>query len=166
MQEISDDTDLTYYDRTRLESEFRKVKELKHKAEQYAVEAKQTAQRLSAENFKLKEDLSREQHLNELERKNMLREMETKFSTKGGEDEREDAKKEIVEQTIHQKAQEKAIEMAATMKDPSKKGAKNIFQCMFLYTIYVMNSIACMHISLQPLLYDALARYTCIKCGF
>jgi ankyrin repeat protein len=115
--EISDDTDLTYYDRSRLESEFRKVKELKHKAEQYAVEAKQTAQRLSAENFKLKEDLSREQHLNELERKNMLREMESKLGTKGGEDEREDAKKEIVEQTIHQKA----LELATTMKGPSRK---------------------------------------------
>ena len=118
MQEISDDTDLTYYDRSRLESEFRKVKELKHKAEQYAVEAKQTAQRLSAENFKLKEDLSREQHLNELERKNMLREMESKLGSKGGEDEREDAKKEIVEQTIHQKA----LELATTMKGPSRKG--------------------------------------------
>ncbi len=42
-------------DRTRLETEFRKNKELKKKAEQYAIEAKQTAQRLSAENFKLKE---------------------------------------------------------------------------------------------------------------
>ena len=122
MQEISDDTDLTYYDRSRLESEFRKVKELKHKAEQYAVEAKQTAQRLSAENFKLKEDLSREQHLNELEKKNMLREMETKFGTKGGEDEREDAKKEIREQTIHQKA----LELATTLRDPSKKGILTI----------------------------------------
>ena len=49
------DTDLSYMDRSRLESEFRKTKELKKKAEHYAVEAKQTAQRLSAENFKLKE---------------------------------------------------------------------------------------------------------------
>ena len=147
MQEISDDTDLTYYDRSRLESEFRKVKELKHKAEQYAVEAKQTAQRLSAENFKLKEDLSREQHLNELERKNMLREMETKFGTKGGEDEMEDAKKEIREQTIN----EKARELATTMRDPSKKGIhiltnEEIFQCMFL--IYVLNSTACIYVYL------------------
>ena len=61
MQEIRDDTDLTCYDRTCLELEFRKMKELKRKAEQ-------TAQRLSAENSKLKEDLSREQHLNELAR--------------------------------------------------------------------------------------------------
>ena len=48
------------------------MKELKKKAEQYAIEAKQTAQRLSAENFKLKEDLRREQHFNELTRKNMM----------------------------------------------------------------------------------------------
>ena len=42
-------------DRSRLETEFRKTKELKKKAEHYAIEAKQAAQRLSAENFKLKE---------------------------------------------------------------------------------------------------------------
>ena len=59
-----------------METEFRKLRELKRKSEQYAIEAKQTAQRLSAENFKLKEDLSRERHHNELTRKNMLREME------------------------------------------------------------------------------------------
>ena len=111
-QDISDETDLTYYDRNRLETEFKKVKELKHKAEQYAVEAKQTAQRLSAENFKLKEDLSRERHFNELERKNMLREMEAKIGQKGGEDERDEAKKEIMQQTINQKA----IELATTMR--------------------------------------------------
>ena len=63
-------------ERGRLESEFRKLKESKKKAEQYAVEAKQTAQRLSAENFKLREDLSKERHFNELTRKNMLREVE------------------------------------------------------------------------------------------
>ena len=43
-QEVSDDTDLTFYDRKRLEAEFRKLKDLKHKAEQYALEAKHTAQ--------------------------------------------------------------------------------------------------------------------------
>ena len=102
LQEITDDTDLTYYDRTRLETEFRKLREMKHKAEQYAIEAKQTAQRLSAENFKLKEDLSREQHINELERKNMLREMEAKIGERGGEDEREEAKKEVI-QTVCRK---------------------------------------------------------------
>ena len=76
------------------------------------MEAKQTAQRLSAENFKLKEDLSRERHFNELERKNMLREMEAKIGQKGGEDERDEAKKEIMQQTINQKA----IELATTMR--------------------------------------------------
>lgn len=63
-------------ERGRLESEFRKLKESKKKAEQYAVEAKQTAQRLSAENFKLREDLSKERHDNELTRKNIMRELE------------------------------------------------------------------------------------------
>ena len=75
-QEIADESDLTYMERGRLESEFRKLKESKKKAEQYAVEAKQTAQRLSAENFKLREDLSKERHDNELTRKNIMREIE------------------------------------------------------------------------------------------
>jgi ankyrin repeat protein len=111
--EITDDTDLSFYDKKRLESEFRKLKELKHKAEQYAVEAKQTAQRLSAENFKLKEDLSREQHLNELDRKNILRDMEEKMRQTAGEDERDEAKKEVMQQTIN----EKALELASTMRE-------------------------------------------------
>lgn len=124
VQEISDETDLTYYDRNRLESEFRKLKELKHKADQYAVEAKQTAQRLSAENFKLKEDLSRERHFNELERKNMLREMETQMGRKGGEEEREEAKKEVVAQAIFQRA----TELAATMRGPLEM-SRGIYMC-------------------------------------
>ena len=57
-QEITDESDLTYMERGRLELELRKLKESKKMAEQYAVEAKQTAQRLSAENSKLLEDLS------------------------------------------------------------------------------------------------------------
>ena len=116
MQEISDDTDLTYYDRNRLESEFKKLKELKHKADQYAIEAKQTAQRLSAENFKLKEDLSRERHFNELERKNLIREMEAKMGKKEGEEEREEAKKEVMEQAIVKRA----TELATTMRGPTE----------------------------------------------
>ncbi len=52
-------------DKIRLESEYKKLKEAKKKAEQYAMEAKQTAQRLSAENFKLREDLNKERHFNE-----------------------------------------------------------------------------------------------------
>jgi ankyrin repeat protein len=112
--EILDDTDLSFYDKKRLEAEYRKLKELKHKAEQYAVEAKQTAQRLSAENFKLKEDLSREQHFNELERKNFLRDMEAKMGQRRGEEEREQAKKEVMEQTIHARAQQLATTMKAS----------------------------------------------------
>ena len=114
LQEITDDTDLSFYDKKRLEAEYRKLKELKHKAEQYAVEAKQTAQRLSAENFKLKEDLSREQHFNELERKNFLRDMEAKMGQRRGEEEREEAKKEVVQQTIHARAQQLATTMIAS----------------------------------------------------
>ena len=114
LQEITDDTDLSFYDKKRLEAEYRKLKELKHKAEQYAVEAKQTAQRLSAENFKLKEDLSREQHFNELERKNFLQDMEAKMGQRRGEEEREEAKKEVVQQTIHARAQQLATTMIAS----------------------------------------------------
>ena len=117
LQEITDDTDLSFYDKKRLEAEYRKLKELKHKAEQYAVEAKQTAQRLSAENFKLKEDLSREQHFNELERKNFLRDMEAKMGQRRGEEEREEAKKEVVQQTIHARAQQLATTMIASRSE-------------------------------------------------
>ena len=81
LQEFTDESDLSYLERNRLETEFRRTKELKKKAEQYAVEAKQTAQRLSAENFKLKEDLRREQHFNELTRKSMITVCETLLST-------------------------------------------------------------------------------------
>ena len=102
---------MSYYDRKRLEAEYKKLLELKHKAEQYAVEAKQTAQRLSAENFKLKEDLSRERHFNELERKNMLREMEAQLGKKGVAEERDEAKKEVIDQAIFQRAQELAMTM-------------------------------------------------------
>lgn len=73
---MSDDADLAYLERKRLEDEFRKLKELKVKAEKYTVEAKQTALRLSAENSKLKEDLNKEKHHNDLTRSNILRELE------------------------------------------------------------------------------------------
>ena len=45
-QDIPEETDLSYLDRGRLEEEYRKLKELKKKAENYTVEAKQTAQRV------------------------------------------------------------------------------------------------------------------------
>ena len=83
------------------------------------MEAKQTAQRLSAENFKLREDLSREQHFNELERKNILRDMEARIGQKRGEEERKMAKREVMEKTIHERAQELATTMKASNLDGS-----------------------------------------------
>lgn len=50
MQDIPEEADLSYFDRGRLEEEYRKLKELKKKAERYAVEAKQTAQRVCYKN--------------------------------------------------------------------------------------------------------------------
>jgi len=101
LQEIPGASDLSYLDRGRLEEEFRKLKELKKKSERYAVEAKQTAQRLSAENFKLKEDLSRERHHNELTRKNMIREMEQKMDKSVTALDRADARLEVFEKVMH-----------------------------------------------------------------
>jgi hypothetical protein len=46
-QEIPEGTDLSYFDRGRLETEYHKMKGLKKKFEQYAIDAKQTAQRVS-----------------------------------------------------------------------------------------------------------------------
>jgi len=108
-------SDLSYLDRGRLEEEFRKLKELKKKAERYAVEAKQTAQRLSAENFKLKEDLSRERHHNELTRKNMIREMEQKMDKSATALDRADARLEVFEQEVA----ERALQMVRRMPAPS-----------------------------------------------
>ena len=79
-QQPPEDTDLSYLERKRLEDEFRKLKELKLKAEKYAIEAKQTTQRLSAENSKLREDLSRERKHNEMTRSNIIRELEERSS--------------------------------------------------------------------------------------
>ena len=103
-QEPPPESDLTYLERGRLEEEYRKLKELKKKAEYYAVEAKQTAQRLSAENFKLKEDLSRERHHNELTRKNMIREMEQKMDKSATALDRADARLEVFEQEVNARA--------------------------------------------------------------
>jgi len=44
--DIPEETDLSYLDRGRLEEEYRKLMGLKKKAERYAVDAKQTAQRV------------------------------------------------------------------------------------------------------------------------
>ena len=85
-------------ERSRLESDYKKLKESKKKAEQYAVEAKQTAQRLSAENFKLREDLSKERHFNELTRKNMMREVELTVERGAGH-----AKTEVIRSDVFRK---------------------------------------------------------------
>ena len=100
MQEVPSETDLAHLDERRLRDEYSKLKELKRKAELYAVEAKQTAQRLSAENAKLREDLNKERKYNELTRANIVREFEHKVSH-GGE---KSAKMDIVEQEIEERA--------------------------------------------------------------
>ncbi|XP_064390639.1 uncharacterized protein LOC135338431 isoform X3 [Halichondria panicea] len=120
--EIPADADLSYMDRTRLETEFRKNKELKKKAEQYAIEAKQTAQRLSAENFKLKEDLSKERHHNELTRKNMLREMEQKVDRQAVSSDLLDAKREVFEREISARAQQLLRSMPRDQMAPTNMG--------------------------------------------
>ena len=95
------ETDLAHLERRRLEDEYSKLKELKRKAEQYAVEAKQTAQRLSAENAKLREDLNKERKHNEITRANIIREFENKVSHDG---EKSATKMEVFEQKIEERA--------------------------------------------------------------
>ena len=85
------------------------MKELKRKTEQYAVEAKQTAQRLSAENFKLREDLSKERHHNELTHKSILRDMEDLVDKNVSLEERNLAKKEVFEQEVAKRAKQLAL---------------------------------------------------------
>ncbi len=95
-------------ERKRLETEYKKLKELKKKAESFAVEAKQTAQRLSAENFKLKEDHNKEKHYNELTRKSVARDYELELARGGRVDViREDVFREEVIKKAHQMIQDK-----------------------------------------------------------
>ena len=127
MQELPEVSDLTYLERGRLEEEYRKLKELKKKAEYYAVEAKQTAQRLSAENFKLKEDLSRERHHNELTRKNMIREMEQKMDKSATALDRADARLEVFEQEVTARALQLIRRMPApAMASRLSRGGQHI----------------------------------------
>ena len=95
------ETDLAHLERRRLEDEYSKLKELKRKAELYAVEAKQTAQRLSAENAKLREDLNKERKHNEITRANIIREFENKVNHDG---EKSAVKMEVFEQKIEERA--------------------------------------------------------------
>ena len=92
-------------ERNRLESEFKKLKEAKKKAEQYSVEAKQTAQRLSAENFKLREEFNRERHFNELTHKNIMREVEMNFE-KVKKESTMKVKSDVIEEVTARKAYE------------------------------------------------------------
>ena len=55
-------------------------------------------------NFKLKEDLSRERHHNELTRKNMIREMEQKMDKSATALDRADARLEVFEQEVTARA--------------------------------------------------------------
>ena len=127
LQELPEVSDLTYLERGRLEEEYRKLKELKKKAEYYAVEAKQTAQRLSAENFKLKEDLSRERHHNELTRKNMIREMEQKMDKSATALDRADARLEVFEQEVTARALQLIRRMPApAMASRLSRGGQHI----------------------------------------
>ena len=126
MQEIPDKTDLSYLERKRLENEFRKLKELKHKTEQYAIKAKQTALRLNAENAKLREDLSRERHHNEITRTNIIREFEQKVKHDTMAEERMTAKMEV----FNQKVEDKAYQLLRRM--PLENG--DITKSCLLYT--------------------------------
>ena len=99
-------------DRKDLEVEFRKVKELKRKSEQYAIEAKQTAQRQSAENYKLREDLSKECHHNELTHKSIVRELEEIVDKNISLQERTQAKLEVFEVEVAKRARHLALSTA------------------------------------------------------
>ena len=101
IQEVPSETDLAHLDERRLRDEYSKLRELKRKAELYAVEAKQTAQRLSAENAKLREDLNKERKYNELTRANIVREFEHKVSHGG---EKSSAKIDVFEKEIEERA--------------------------------------------------------------
>jgi hypothetical protein len=90
-------------DERRLRDEYSKLKELKRKAELYAVEAKQTAQRLSAENAKLREDLNKERKYNELTRANIVREIEHKVSHGV---EKSATRKDVFDMEIEERAQQ------------------------------------------------------------
>ena len=138
-QEPPPESDLTYLERGRLEEEYRKLKELKKKAEYYAVEAKQTAQRLSAENFKLKEDLSRERHHNELTRKNMIREMEQKMDKSATALDRADARLEVFEQEVN----ERALQMIRRMSAPTALALQMPGSTSKYITVKLVSGVIC-----------------------
>jgi len=91
-------------DKKRLETEYKKMREAKKKAEQYAVEAKQTAQRLSAENFKLREDLNKERHFNELTRKTIIKEVEKEVELNAKRDKLEMVRRSVFQEEVAERA--------------------------------------------------------------
>ncbi len=120
---------MSYMDKGRLESEYKKLKEAKKKAEQYAVEDKQTAQRLSAENFKLREDLNKERHFNELTRKTIVKEVEKEVEL--------NAKREKLELVRRSVFQEEVAERAYQLvqNDPNRGTIyqKGMYRLLFVY---------------------------------
>jgi ankyrin repeat protein len=79
---VADEEDLSYYkdQPDRLIDEFKKMKATKKKAEQFAIEAKQSAQKASVELSHVQEDLLREKHSNELRTKSFLSAIERRAS--------------------------------------------------------------------------------------
>ena len=125
---MPEESDLAHLDERRLEYEYYNMK---RKAELYAVEAKQTAQRLSAENAKLREDLNKERKYNELTRANIVREFEHKVSH-GGE---KSAKMDVFEKEI----EERAHQFLRRMPQEKGRGEHPLISHNNLYRDYQYN---------------------------
>ena len=95
---------MSYLDKKRLETEYKKMREAKKKAEQYAMEAKQTAQRLSAENFKLREDLNKERNFNELTRKTIIKEVEKEVELNAKKNKLELMRRAVFQEEVAERA--------------------------------------------------------------
>lgn len=109
IQDVPTDEDLSFLERKRLEAEFKKFKELKRKAELYAIEAKQTSQRLSAENSKLRDDLAKERRFNELTRESILNDIEKIVDDSVKLEEKAQAKLKVFEQEVASRARQLAL---------------------------------------------------------
>ena len=103
-QDLSKDEDVSYMDKSRLETEFKKLRVAKKKAEQYTVEAKQTAQQLSVENFKLREDLNKERHFNELTRKTIVKEVEREVELNAKREKLELVRRSVFQEEVAERA--------------------------------------------------------------
>lgn len=109
IQDVPTDEDLSFLELKRLEAEFKKFKELKRKAELYAIEAKQTSQRLSAENSKLRDDLAKERRFNELTRESILNDIEKIVDDSVKLEEKAQAKLKVFEQEVASRARQLAL---------------------------------------------------------